>query len=136
MAGKRETAHTTEPWEQDTYGDIRDANGSPVNMYARENRPRIVACINACAGIETEKLEGMHVDDAIHDIAVDSLIETKRADAAEALLEDGIGALQNILNGLSVDPNHDQDETWGNARRKARKFLNAARAFLGKDTGE
>ena len=64
--------HTLEPWKQagfsisakgghvakvlDVYMDrsIRDANGR-----------RIVACVNACAGIPTENLEGVNLRDKI-----------------------------------------------------------------------
>lgn len=43
-------AWTREPW-------ALDANGWCHETEEHENQPRIVACVNACAGIPTEKLQ-------------------------------------------------------------------------------
>lgn len=57
--------HTKEPWRHVGQGDIVGANDDDVcAVYFHSQRPvdanarRIVACVNACAGISTEKLEG------------------------------------------------------------------------------
>ncbi len=59
--------HTPEPWHQCAEPElgalildgkqraIGDCDGPP---NAHENARRIVACVNACAGIPTEELEG------------------------------------------------------------------------------
>lgn len=59
--------HTQEPWRaNDAQADIDGPNGEPVAVCycndesgddAKENARRIVACVNACAGIDTELLE-------------------------------------------------------------------------------
>ena len=59
--------HTQEPWRaNDAQADIDGPNGEPVAVCycndesgddAKENARRIVACVNACAGIPTDMLE-------------------------------------------------------------------------------
>ncbi len=59
--------HTQEPWRaNDAQADIDGPNGEPVAVCycndesgddAKENARRIVACVNACAGISTANLE-------------------------------------------------------------------------------
>lgn len=66
--------HTPEPWHIEENGydewtlEIRDANRTMIaaigflGTYSEpntENARRIVACVNACAGISTETLEKM-----------------------------------------------------------------------------
>ena len=55
-----------EPWKIVDYDEIEDANGVPILedvglregwSYDGDNTPRIVACVNACAGVPMEELE-------------------------------------------------------------------------------
>ncbi len=62
--------HTPEPWTQDKYGNAVGGNGERIvfdsltistgarNLEAEANTRRLWAMINACAGIQTEALEG------------------------------------------------------------------------------
>ena len=59
--------HAPEPWHVDDGGDgeimLWGGAGSVEDpdigeIYAMDNARRIVACVNACAGIPTERLEG------------------------------------------------------------------------------
>jgi hypothetical protein len=52
------TAHTPEPWKLSQDGTITNAEGYVTLLsqspQARTNAARIVACVNACAGINPE----------------------------------------------------------------------------------
>jgi hypothetical protein len=80
-----EAKHSPEPWRLDGENDIADATGAVVvhteweqhgyiNVETRlewpwwsypGNRARIVACVNACAGIPTEALEAGNLGEAL-----------------------------------------------------------------------
>lgn len=75
--------HTSEPWAIGKDGDIWANNGThcvhllPDTLNAEENAARIVACVNACAGIDTERLEAMakprkSLDDLLAEWSVDA----------------------------------------------------------------
>jgi hypothetical protein len=50
--------HTPEPWHDgEAAGLVLGSNDEAVAIAHDHDRPRIVACVNACAGIPTEKLE-------------------------------------------------------------------------------
>lgn len=54
--------HAIEPWKVKDRGpefipDILDATGALVAVAADEDARRIVACVNACQGFTTERLE-------------------------------------------------------------------------------
>lgn len=81
------SGHTPEPWVENADGSVNGADGKPVfspvpaphNQRSVEvrnaNRKRIVACVNACAGLPTETLEvGGLVGDAA--ISHDRLVKT------------------------------------------------------------
>lgn len=65
--------HTKEPWSIDKYGHVLDSNGKDLaangftticnsgerQECARATTRRIVACVNACAGIPTAMLEAI-----------------------------------------------------------------------------
>lgn len=63
--------HTKEPWAFDKYGQVVDGDNESIvlakfalstgsrNNVAVENTRRIVACVNACAGLDTELLENI-----------------------------------------------------------------------------
>ena len=66
--------HTEEPWQWRAQGDANHycmlthdgkwviaflQNGEMLTVEQEANARRIVACVNACAGIETEALEGL-----------------------------------------------------------------------------
>ncbi len=59
------TKHTPEPWAKDPlYGFVIDKNGEPVDLFieneiGNNNMDRLVACVNACAGMGTEFLENV-----------------------------------------------------------------------------
>jgi hypothetical protein len=65
-----ETKHSPEPWQFDEWDHVKDARGEIVVLsgfalsagYREFRSPektdrRIVACVNACAGLSTEALE-------------------------------------------------------------------------------
>jgi hypothetical protein len=53
--------HSPEPWkdwyDDDVWISKLDACGKQIDFDIDRNRERIIACINACAGIATEDLE-------------------------------------------------------------------------------
>jgi hypothetical protein len=50
--------HTPEPWHDNAeQGVVRDSNGEAVAIGHDHDRRRIVACVNACAGLHTLALE-------------------------------------------------------------------------------
>lgn len=86
--------HTKEPWWKECGTDIVTQDGKfiatthqPESMVGTEleyeNARRIVACVNACAGIETDALERLHelypmlfqewlnTPDPVHDMVVE-----------------------------------------------------------------
>ena len=79
---KREAQHSLEPWRIDQNHDVWDAKGSAVyrdNGWGEpptfddcRQLPRIVACVNACAGISTSALERGDLADAL-DMLADGL---------------------------------------------------------------
>lgn len=90
--------HAPEPWkytEDNDYGDayekIVDANGDVVannvgyypHAVTKENQRRIVACVNACTGVPTEKLE---TTATMPRLATGSLANLERAIKAEEQL--------------------------------------------------
>lgn len=64
-----ETKHSPEPWAEDAVGfGVRDATGRDIWLIDDidpEDRRRIVACVNACAGLSTEALEAGHLAKAL-----------------------------------------------------------------------
>ena len=104
--------HTKEPWHSPGIGEVCDQSGRVIaicidcNPVEEELRPdpaldegdanarRIVACINACAGLDTEKLEQQNSDGGfpmwmfVRDVVAqrDELLA-----ALEALLEEVAG---------------------------------------------
>lgn len=82
-----ETKWSPEPWREDVDGGIEDAKGEPVacgDDYAidwtywsikPDNRRRVLACVNACAGIPTEALEAGALGKALN-----ALVEVDRCD--------------------------------------------------------
>lgn len=82
------TEHTPEPWRTDAKSgfpqDVHDATGNLVAAcseanFGEANARRIVACVNACAGISIESLEA----GGIGSILSLGLEEQKRGDMAE-----------------------------------------------------
>lgn len=61
MAKQTASEHTPEkhgePWKLGLDGDVYRLDGHPACLYSDIVKPRIVVCVNACAGIETETLE-------------------------------------------------------------------------------
>ena len=59
------TEHTPEPWksiEEQFHGEVMnfigDKDGGTIGeIYTKDDASRIVACVNACAGLPTEVLE-------------------------------------------------------------------------------
>lgn len=74
-------AHTKEPWVLDKYGHPKvEMNNVVVSGFtlsaselAETNTHRILACVNACAGIPTERLEILDASDA--KASVDSMLQ-------------------------------------------------------------
>lgn len=96
MPEKRETAHTVEPWTIGRNGDVHDSGGRYIYLYRNHNARRIVACVNACAGIKTERLEGTKLLPALYNS--NAIIDAEaRADAAEALLRECTDRLRSCI---------------------------------------
>ena len=111
--------HTQEPWRISRNNDVVDPWGSPVGLYRPHNMPRIVACVNACRGVETA--------DLVQDVPPDSPAgiarkAVKRADAAEALLW-----RIRSLYGAGADP-EKWDENEVDLHDEIRTFLDARAA--------
>ncbi len=117
--------HTPEPWHYTKTGElVRAADGdwpawnicemnTLTSRYAANAR-RIVACVNACRGIETKVLE----DSKLQTVIAQSLASDIRAKEAERLLEDIIDSYDDT--GLSSD-------VWDFQMSVS---INQARAFL------
>lgn len=98
--------HTQEPWRaNDAQADIDGPNGEPVAVCycndesgddAKENARRIVACVNACAGIQTEQLESV-----IGKLAISSSISMWQSYCDKKMqLEDAIEQRDTLLAAL------------------------------------
>ena len=87
-------AHTPEPWHLDAFGELCGRDGEllcdashvdePNDMtpeISPANARRIVACVNACAGIPTEALEDPHT------IIEGKVIVTLQETSAQKLLD-------------------------------------------------
>jgi len=77
-------------------GEVRDSADDSVKLYRPDNKARIVACVNACAGLETETLENFE------DIKADA---AKRADESAALLQKLLDETVEALEMFDVNPN-------------------------------
>lgn len=86
----------TEIFDSEIFADvIASTRTAPMHPEAKANARRIVACVNACAGIETEKLEAVaflspHLPDGHKDAAIEiAALRTQRDEllaAAKKLL--------------------------------------------------
>lgn len=133
------TAHTPTPWNaahricddgmyrtqiySDEHGLIANLAWAPrplgngVTTSAREsNARRIIACVNACAGISTEQLE--------KDIAVGgekAIYECHEATTAAAIKVGGelLAALKRLLRVVDAHGGFDQDDEGASAQARA-----------------
>jgi len=86
--------HTKEPWEFDgsggrwslLQGDHEADIGELGSAYSAANARRIVACVNACAGLSTEALESGALADLVKAVGCQ---EPDRAESAHAALLEG-----------------------------------------------
>lgn len=92
--------HTPEPWRAPGIGEVCDESGRCIGiMIDYANARRVVACINACAGISTDVLElGRVSPDAFE-------LEESRADKAEQQRDQLRAALEAIADPHRV-PSH------------------------------
>ena len=129
--------HTPEPWYTDeSCGypcDIHDklngdlivrAFGDQVNdVDGVANARRIVACVNACAGMQTESLESGDLI-AAHRAVINAV--TKQRDELLAALDEYINAADNIMS-----PKDDDDVSamirFGEADKTAREAIARAK---------
>ena len=54
--------HTKTPWTHIEFAGMHillDANSMPISEHGVENYQRIVACVNACEGLENEQLKNL-----------------------------------------------------------------------------
>lgn len=146
MADK--TAHTAEPWNWDQ-GDIgTDYSHLYCDIYTEDetiiaqvndkiskkigaaNARRIVACVNACAGVDTEKLAKWYRPDEPHAgfaaivgrMAARHSDTKARADEAEALLATILLAIDACELADEIDAGLDEDDFC----KQARAFINKA----------
>lgn len=76
--------HTKEPWWN--HGVIIKANDNiPAQATSEEDARRIVACVNACAGIPTEQLESGEVRSVRDELADIATLEKQRDELLAAL---------------------------------------------------
>ena len=118
MADK--TEHPAEPWTIQPDGDVSAANGNPACLYAPESMRRIVACVNACARIETETLEGF--GGGLKDAFDVAQADKARADEAETLLATILLAIDACELADEIDAGLDEDDFC----KQARAFINKA----------
>lgn len=96
--------HTKEPWVADAYGNI--LAGSPAYYLGRidqddavANARRIVACVNACAGLDTEWLEDEQnrnvLTRMVHDI-MENEDKVEQLQSANAELVEFLRELDNM----------------------------------------
>ena len=87
-----ENKHTNEPWPHFT--DIAttmtpDPEGTPVAILSWDDYIRARACVNACAGIDTDQLETGSINKSLQMFALESATYRRQRDellaAAEAI---------------------------------------------------
>lgn len=111
--------HSPEPWKLETppsdkWVQIVDANGKvvdddlcrPAKPLLMEDFERIVACVNACAGIPTEDLDWVSVKDRLPTVADEYIVTTK---AGETLKPDGTPYCQESITTAFYEPTN---KTW------------------------
>ena len=108
-------SHTKEPWsfspenglewgvEAGKWG-VAICADAPGDGTSEANARRIVACVNACAGISTDALEiGRMSPDAFHE-------NESRADKAEQQRDELLAALEHILAGSLSLPRFAEEQ--------------------------
>lgn len=134
--------YTPEPWELFSKGTtiaVMDRSRKEIVHWAgfdsshfriktqRANARRIVACVNACKGIETETLE-QHEGELIEAHVVAKDTANARADASEAALERAVGLLRGLVDHAIPTMEIELDD----AGEEEIEAWQAARAFLDK----
>lgn len=108
------TQHTQEPWhifegtvQSDTNWTICDARTKLKNADA--NARRIVACVNACAGIPTERLESCRV--VLMSVDAEKLTEiAKQRDALQDKIDDLLDSVEYMRDTFNRSAQHALDE--------------------------
>jgi hypothetical protein len=84
-----ETKHTKEPWARNEHGYIYGGNPSYVighiSQESEANARRIVACVNACAGISNEQLEDDRLDVFLQALRI-STLEAHLAESKQRII--------------------------------------------------
>lgn len=101
--------HTKEPWSVGSQGLVQTMDGELLvgggMDLAKRNARRIVACVNACAGISTETLEAF---DRIHSKGMTYLVslagESDRLTTQRDQLLEGLRAAMRFIDSHVADP--------------------------------
>ncbi len=131
--------HTKEPWRFGTYYDLPIYGGesgmewvfciAEGSTYKAADVRRIVECVNACAGIETDKLEAVaflspHLPDGAKDAAIElaefRMQRDKLADSIRSLLP-FLETHGQVKDYASLNDGRASD--FGTASLKAREAL-------------
>jgi len=94
-----EAKHTVEPWTADEFGNL--GAGEPeyiLGMMAWEpeaNARRIVACVNACAGVPTEVVEKYTHETALRVALVTQRDEIRQLEQRNAELVEALTQISN-----------------------------------------
>lgn len=90
-------SHTKEPWKigfpppngEQTIGDLTGmmvaVTTTGHGVESKENARRIIACVNACAGIPTEQLESGEARSVRDELADIAMLEKQRDELLDAL---------------------------------------------------
>ncbi len=104
-----ETKHTPEPWAMHEDGEIlQGGDGSFIctisDLNINEDVRRIVACVNACAGVPIDKLESGN-------FLVDAARASIQRDAMAAALREFVLTVE-VTGGLAPNGAPAADPTW------------------------
>lgn len=111
--------HTPEPWaiyEGESVHGVLDSTGRHLaEMWLRKdwdslaNARRIVACVNACRGIETDLIEQMTAaviaGNPVHEALYGAQQLTRERDEARAMVRELLEALKDASDWLESDGN-------------------------------
>jgi hypothetical protein len=103
--------HTKEPWTTDKYGNL--GAGNPEYILGRlselpaENAARIVACVNACARVDTETL----VKIATGEMIGSEILELAQLKADYSKLEAECAALKSRVDFLNAQNSAQQEQS-------------------------
>ena len=130
-------SHTKEPWSIDEYGRVKadgcneflgvQVDGFSLNggEESKANARRIVACVNACAGLSTDDLEKTGLVSAVG-------YQLLNADKERYQLRELCGELLSELSGLYENVSSEINQEH---RKLVRLVITKAESILGEKNG-